>query len=81
MISEATNSSHTKLIRLNLYVSEHGIGYSNLTHDPQRATGVKIQVWINQKTSLRKVDRNDKGMIKIASVSSEELGKPVKWVS
>ena len=35
MISETTCSSQTKLIGLNLHVSEHGIGYSNLTPDPQ----------------------------------------------
>ena len=47
MISETAYSSQIKLIGLNLHVSEHGIGYSNLTPDPQGAQGapgVKIQV-------------------------------------
>ena len=39
MISETAYSSQTKLIGLNLHVSEHGIGYSNLTPDPQGAWG------------------------------------------
>ena len=84
MISEAACSSQTKLIGLNLDVSEHGISYSNLTPDPQGARGalgVKIQVSPNQKTSLIKVVRHDKGMIKISSAPPEELGKPVKQVS
>ena len=84
MISETAYSSQTKLIGLNLHVSEHGIGYSNLTSDPQgarRALGVKIQVSPNQKTPLRKVVRHDKGMIKISSAPPEELGKPMKRVS
>ena len=57
MISETAYSSQAKLIGLNLDVSEHGIGYSNLTLDPQGARGapgVKIQVSPNQKTSLLK---------------------------
>ena len=60
------------------------VGYSNLTPDPQgarAAPGVKIQVSPNQKTSLTKVVRNDKGMIKISSAPPEELGKPAKRVS
>ena len=60
------------------------IGYSNLTLDPQGARGalrVKIQVSPNQKTSLTKVVRHDKGMIKISSAPPEELGKPAKQVS
>jgi len=72
------------LIGLNLQVSEHGIGYSNLTPDPQGAwgaLGVKIQVSQNQKTSLIKVIKHDKGMIKISSAPPEELGKPAKRVS
>ena len=84
MISETAYSSQTKLIGLNLHVSERGIGYSNLTPDPQGgsgALGVKIQVSPNQKTSLTKVVRHDKGMIKISSVPLEELGKPAKQVS
>ena len=84
MISETTYSSKTKLIRLNLHVSEHGIGYSNLTPDPQGALGalgVKIQVSPNQKTFLTKVVRHDKGMIKILSAPPDELGKPAKRVS
>ena len=84
MISETAYSSQTKLIGLNLHVSEHGIGYSNLTPDPQGARGapgVKIQVSPNQKTSLTKVVRHDKGMIKISSAPPEELGKPAKRVS
>ena len=84
MISETAYSSKTKLIGLNLHVSEHGIGYSNLTPDPQGARGalgVKIQVSSNQKTSLRKVVRHDKGMIKISLAPPEELGKPAKRVS
>ena len=82
MFSATTYSSQTKLIVLNLHVSEHGIGYSNLTLDPQGARGalrVKIQVLPNQKTS--KVVRHDKWMIKISSASPEELGKPAKRVS
>ena len=84
MISETAYSSQTKLIGLNLHVSEHGIGYSNLTPDPlgaRGAPGVKIQVSSNQKTSLTKVVRHDKGTIKISSSSPEELGKPAKRVS
>ena len=84
MISETAYSSQTKLIGLNLHVSEHGIGYSNLTPGPQRARrapGVKIQVSQNQKTSLTKLVRHDKGMIKISSAPPEELGKPAKRVS
>ena len=84
VFSETTYSSQTKLIGLNLHVSEHGIGYSILTPDPQGAQGapgVKIQVSPNQKTSLTKVVRHDKGMIKISSAPPEELGKPAKRVS
>ena len=84
MISETAYSSQTKLIGLNLHVSEHGIGYSNLTPDPQGARGalgVKIQVSPDQKTSLIKVIRHDKGMIRISSALPEELGKPAKRVS
>ena len=84
MFSKTAYSSQTKLIGLNLHVSEHGIGYSNLTPDPQGAQGalgVKIQVSPNQKTSLTKVVRNDKRMIKISSALPEELGKPAKRVS
>ena len=69
MISETAYSSQTKLIGLNLHVSEHGIAYSNLTPD-------KIQVSPNQKTSLTKVVRLDNGMIKISSAPPEELGNP-----
>ena len=63
MISETACSSQTKLIGLNLPIGEHGIGYLDLTPDPQGAQGapgVKIQVSPNQKTSLTKVS----GMIK-----------------
>ena len=84
MISETAYSSQTKLIGLNLHVSEHGIGYSNLTPDPQgaqEAPGVKIQVSPNQKTSLTKVVRHDIGMIKMPSAPPGELGKPAKRVS
>ena len=84
MISETAYSSQTKLIGLNLHVSEHGIGYSNLTPDPlgaRGAPGVKIQVSPNQKTSLTKVVRHDKGMIEMSSAPPEELGKPAKRVS
>ena len=84
MFSKTAYSSQTKLIGLNLPVGEHGIGYSNLTPDPQGAQGalgVKIQVSTNQKTSLTKVVRHDKGMIKISSAPLEELGKPAKQVS
>ena len=84
MISETANSSRIKLITLNLHASEHRIGYSNLTPDPKgarRSLGVKIQVSPNQKTSLTKVVRHDKGMIKILSAPPEELGKPAKRVS
>ena len=45
------------------------------------ALGVKIQVSPNQKTSLTKVVRHDKWMIKISSAPPEELGKPAKRVS
>ena len=84
MILETAYSSHTKLIGQSLHVSEHRIGYSNLTPDPQGARGdpgVKIQVSPNQKTSLTKVVSHDKGMIKISSAPPEELGKPAKQVS
>ena len=90
MISKTAYSSQTKLIGLNLHVSEHGIGYSNLTPDSQGARGprgapggpgVKIKVSPNQKTSVTKVVRHDKGMMKMSSAPPEELGKPAKWVS
>ena len=84
MISETAFSSQTKLIGLNLHVSEHGIGYSNLTPDPQGdggAPGVKIQVSPNQKTLLTKVVRHNKGMIKVSSAPPEKLGKPAKPVT
>ena len=84
MFSETAYSSQTKLIGLNLHVSEHGIGYSNLTPGAQGARGgpgVKIQVSPNQKTSLTKVVRHNKGMIKVSSAPPEELGKPAKRVS
>ena len=84
MISKTAYSSQTKLIGQSLHVSEHRIGYSNLTPDPQGALGapgVKIQVSPNQKTSLTKVIRHDNGMIKISSAPPEELGKPAKRVS
>ena len=84
MISETACSSQTKLIGLNLHLSEHGIGSSNLTPDPQGARGapgVKIQVSPNQKTLLTKVVRHDYRMVKIASAPPEELGKPAKRVS
>ena len=84
VFSETAYSCQTKLIGLNLLIGEHGIGYSNLTPDPQGAwgaPGVKIQVSPNQKTSLTKVVRHDKGMIKISSAPPEELGKPAKRVS
>ena len=79
MFSETAYSSQTKLIRLP--IGEHGIGYSDLTPDPQGAwgaPGVKIQVSPNQKTSRTKVVRHDKGMIELSSGPTEELGKPVK---
>ena len=82
--SETAYGSQTKLIGQSLCVSEHGIGYSNLTPDSQGArgaSGVKIQDSPNQKTSLTKVFRHDKGMIKISSAPPEELGKPAKRVS
>ena len=41
MISETAYSSQTKLIGYDLHVSEQGIGYSNLTPNPQGASGVK----------------------------------------
>ena len=85
MISETAYSSQTKLIGQSLPIGEHGIGYSNLTPDhwggARGAPGVKIQVSPNQKTSLTKVVRHDKGMIKISSAPPEELGKPAKRVS
>ena len=62
MISETANNSQTKLIGYDLHVGEQGIGYSNLTPDPQGARGapgVKIQVSPNQKTLLTKVVRHD----------------------
>ena len=62
MISETAHSSQTKLIGYDLHVGEQGIGYSNLTPDPQGARGapgVKIQVSPNQKTLLTKVVRHD----------------------
>ena len=39
MFSETVCSSQTKLIRQSLPIREHGIGYSNLTPDPQGARG------------------------------------------
>ena len=65
---------------------QHGIGNSNLTLEPQGrglggAPGVKIQVSLIQQTSLKKVVRHNKGMIKISSAPPEELGKPAKRVS
>ena len=84
VFSETADSSQTKLIGLNLPIGEHGIGYLNMTPDPQRARGapgVNIQVSPNQKTLLTKVVRHDKGMIKISSAPPEELGKPTKPVS
>ena len=84
MFSETAYSSQTKLIGLNLPIGEHGIGYSNLTPDPQGARGalgVKIQVSPNQKTSLTKVVRHDIGMIRMSSALPEELGKTGKRVS
>ena len=84
VFSETTYSSQTKLIGLNLPIGEHGIGYSNLTLDPQGARGalgVKIQVSPNQKTSLTKVVRHDKGMVKISPAPPEEPGKAPKRVS
>ena len=84
MISETAYSSQTKLIGLNFPIGEHGIGYSNLTPDPQGARGapgVKIEVLQYQKTSLTKVVRHHKGMIKMLSAPPEELGKPTKRVS
>ena len=84
VFSETAYNSQTKLIGLNLHVSEHGIGYSNFTPDPKGARGalgVKIQVSPNQKTSITKVVRDDKGMIKVSSAPPEELGKPAKRVS
>ena len=84
MISETAYTSQTTLIGLNLHVSEQGIGYSNLTPDPKGARGalgIKIQVSPNQKTSLTKVVRHNKGMIKVSSAPPEELGKPAKRVS
>ena len=84
VFSETAYSSQTKLIGLNLHVSEHGIGYSNLTLDPQGARGalgVKIQVSLNQKTSLTKVVRHDEGIMKISSAPPDEIGKPAKRVS
>ena len=84
MISKTAYSSQTKLIGLNLHVSEHGIGYSNLTPDPlgaRGAPGFKIQVSPNQKTSLTKVVRHDKGMIEMSSAPPKELGKPAMQVS
>ena len=84
MISETADSSQTKLIGFNLHVSEHKIGYSNLTPDPPGLggpRGSKFQVSPNQKTSLTKVVKHDKGMIKISLAPLEELGKPGKRVS
>ena len=84
MISETAYSSIIKLLGISLLIGEHGIGYSNLTPDPQGARGapgVKIQVSPNQKTSLTKVVRHDKGKIKISSAPPDELGKPAKRVS
>ena len=84
MISETTYSSQTKLIGQSLPIGEHGIGYSNLTPDPQGARGapgVKIQLSPNQKTLLTKVVRHYKGTIRISSAPPEELGKPAKRVS
>ena len=62
MISETAHSSQTKLIGYDLHVGEQGIGYSNLTPDPQGAQGaprVKIQASSNQKILPTKVVRYD----------------------
>ena len=62
MISETTDSNKTKLIGYELHAREQGIGYSNLTPDPQGARGppgVKIQVSPNQKILITKVVRHD----------------------
>ena len=79
MISETAYSSQTKLIGLNLHESEHGIGYSNLTPDPQGARGGAMgsKFKFHQIKKLRNKNfRHDKGMIKLG-----KLGKPAKWVS
>ena len=77
MISETAYSRQTKLIGHDLHESEQGIGYSDLTLDPQGARGalgVKIQVSPNQKTSLTKVVSHGLGMIKISSAVSASGG-------
>ena len=82
MISETACSSQTKLIGLNLHVWEHGIGYSNLTPRGLGGPwGSKFKFHQIKKTSLIKVFRHDKGMIKISLGPPEELGKPAKRVS
>ena len=84
MISETAYTSPTKLIGLNLHASEHGIGYSNLTPDPQGAWGPRVskfKFYQIKKTLLTKVVRHDKGMIEMSSAPPEELGKPAKRVS
>ena len=83
VFSETAHSSQTKLIGQSLPIREQGIGYSSLTPDPLGAwgaPGVKIQISPNQKTSLTKVIRHDKGLIKISPAPPEELGKPAKRV-
>ena len=57
VFSETAYISQTKLIGLNLHLSEPGIGYSILTPDLQGARGApggKIQVSPNQKNLANK---------------------------
>ena len=80
MISETAYSSKTKLIGQRLHVGEHEIGYSNLTPDPQGAFFVggresKFKFYQIKKLRQQKLSGMIKGLLKIESSPSEELGK------
>ena len=58
VFSETAYSSQTKLVGLNLPIEEHGIGYSNLTPDPQVT---KSKNFPNK--SCQALQRDDKNFI------------------
>ena len=76
MISETAYSSQTKLIGLNLHVSEHGIGYSNLKKKEEKrdlmqtkALGERTRAIINttcgnstRSTAVKKKKKIEKEM-------------------
>jgi len=70
MISETANSSHTKMIGINLHAGEYRIGYSNFTPNPlgtrvgvggQNSTFVKSKNFANK--SYQVCLRNGKNCI------------------